>query len=292
MRTIVAFLLLCSPAFAELAAPLNDAICVYRAQAPVNGGIPNEGTRTEPLNLGPTLGSDPEDPTYVTDATLGNHLLFTTGNYASAPVPVALLNGDLTLAIRCRPTASFADHGLMQIGDNLDTPTPNKCFVLHVTNTNYYMARFIGAPPNTSQIRCDSLTKISLTRTDTVVVTWGSLTNRFYLNGVQESQATINAPRAQSTGSPLRIAFAGTQLPPASRVFAVAAWNRTLSAAEVAALQTNSDWLAGGNQPPPPPPAQLKVFINTVQQAGATVSIDGVPVVPGAVDKVVEVTVP
>lgn len=276
--------------------PLDDAACLYRAQSysPTNTLLPNEGTRTEPLLLGPTLNADTADPVFVADAVLGDHLRYPIGQgcYAVSPVPPSIVNGDVSFAIRYRPEALWADRLLLSVID----PVPvTKHFMLHQTSGNKLMARFWEHPSQGwAQIGATSLTSVSLNRTDTVVVVWDSALKqvRLYLNGELEATGSTGKQRSEAVVSGLNVPYNGTtSLVPAYKVFSVACWDRLLSASEVAALTNNADWLAGGGTPPPPPEqGELIVRINGTVQPGASVLIDDVPVLPeGTVDKVVDV---
>lgn len=285
-------------------APLNDAACLYRAQAysPTNTLIPNEGTRSEPLNLGSTLGADATDPLFVADA-IGDYLRFPPGQMccAAAPVPVSVLNGDVTFAIRHRPEGAWTQRKVLIVTDNHNLPGELKHFYLTIDSANKYLARFWEDTPTHSQIWALSTTSASVDRTDTVAVTWDSATktSRLFVNGVQEATFTSANPRSDAASSPLYAPTPGTvqYLQAAGKLFALGVWDRALSAGEISALGTNSDWLAGGGgtppppPPPPPSPGVLIVKLNGVVQPGASVTIDGAPVVPsGTADKVVEVT--
>lgn len=274
-----------------MTSPIDDIACLWRAQAysPTSTVIPNEGSRSEPLVLGPTLNVDVEDPSFVQDATIGDHLLYTSSSYAVAPVPPVVLNGDITLAIRYRTTALWADRLLLSI---VEPDGQLKRFMLHQTSGNKYMARFWEAPPNWSQIGVTSTTVASTSRTDTIVITWDSATKQIslYINGALEAIGGTGNPRADAIDAPLQVPYPGTTLFPAGMLFALGHWTRALSAQEVADLQDDPVWL-NETAPPPPLPGVLLVRINGVEQPGATVTIDGVPVEPeGTTDTIVEVT--
>ncbi len=268
-------------------APLDTASCLYRAQD--DSPVPNEGTRTEPL----TLGSTP--PVFTADATLGDHWRYPVGAgcYAVAAVPPSVVNGDVTFAIRYRPEAIWADRLLLSVID----PSPvTKHFMLHQTSGNKLMARFWEHPSQGwAQIGATSITSVSLSRTDTVVVIWDSAAKqvRLYLNGVLEASGSTGKQRSEAATSGLNVPYNGaTSLVPAYKVFAVAAWDFTLAPSQITALTENADWLAGGGDPPPPPEqGDLIVLLNGTHQPGASVTIDGEPVLPeGSEDKTVEVS--
>jgi len=300
MRTLFAFLLLASVAQAQFDAPLDDASLLYRAQPydPALTQIPSEGLRDDPLQFGPTAGTDTEDPAFVSDAVLGDyfHYVLADNDHAVSPVPVEALNGDVTFAIRYRQDVLWADRLLLSVVD----PSPQtKHFMLHVTAGNKYMARFWEHPTvGWAQIGATSTTSVSTSRTDTVVVTWDSATkeNKLYVNGALEATGTTGKIRSNASVSGLQVPLAYTTLKPAGKVFSIALWERTLSATEVADLQVNPDWYEGGGYPPPPPPmGALRVRVNGTELApGTTVTIDGVPVDPptGEADKIVEVNEP
>lgn len=284
MRIVLAFLCLCSSAHAQLAPPLTDAVCLFRAQnaAPV----PNEGSRTEPLSL--------TNVTFNADATLGNHWTFGATSIGNCPVPAAVLNGDITLALRYRTTALWSDRPLFMIADPDPTyATPIKRIFLHQSSQNKYVSRAWLKPPTNSWVLSQSNTSVSTSRTDTVVMTWSTVdnTNRLYVNGVLESSSSLGAPRTDLTGTGgLEVpTLAASQFtPPAGYVFSIAQWSRTLAPAEVAALTTLPDWLAGGGGSVPPPQLPI-VKINGTVQPGATAKVNGVDLDSSST---VEITVP
>lgn len=247
-------------------APLDTAACLYRAQ-PVSP-IPNEGTRAEPLTLSPTL-------VYVQDA-LGSYLRYAPGAdaYATAAVPVAVLNGDLTVAVRWRPEAPWTQRLLVSLVDT----TGQKTFMLTCASDNRYLARFWGT--NWAQIGAQGTTPASVDRTDTLVVTWTGATreNRLMVNGALEATGTSPVGRLLAVDAPLQVPFPHTSLGPAGKLFAIGVWDRALTPAECAALPTNADWLSGGaSTPEPPAPPPCVVRFNGVPQPWS-VRLDGVPV--------------
>lgn len=278
----------------QLSAPLNDAACVYRAQsfAADNTIIPNEGSRTEPLTLGATTAAESQDPVYEADAN-GAYLDYTSTSNALANIPPAAMNGAITVALRYQPTGFWADRLLTSIVD----AGPTKHFMLHQTSGNKIMARFWDAPPNWSQIGATSTSTVASNHVYNIAVTWDTVerVNRLYINGVQESSGSTGNPRSSANEPGFEAPFAGTILYPSHRLYALALWNRALSASEVASLTTNADWLNSGSPPPPPPPpGVIRVVVNGTYYEGATVAIDGVPVPPptGSADKVITVTIP
>lgn len=292
-------LFLALAACGQLTAPLDDAACLYRAQAfdPDLTFIPNEGTRAEPLLLGPTLGTEASDPEYVLDPVLGGYLRYVLvdDDHATSPVPVDVLNGDVTFAIRYRPEARWNIRLLLSVVD----PDPQvKHFMLHVGSDNKYMSRFWGSNLSHSQIVAQGTSVTAEDRTDTVVVTWDSASreNKLYVNGVLEATGISAVARSDAAVSPLQMPSPGTTIKMAGKVFSMACWERCFTAGEVSALLLNEGWYEGGGiPPPPPPPGQLIVKVNgTALPPGTIVKIDGVSVDPpsGPDDKIVEVEEP
>lgn len=260
-----------------LSAPLNDATALYRPQAA--NPLPSEGSDGSPLTL--------TGAAVVHDTTLGDYIHYPTGNdYSSAPIPPALLNGDVTFAIRYRPDGSWIDRCLMSIVD----PGTLKHFMLTVASGNNYLARFWDNSQSHAQITTGySTTHASTSRTDDIVVTWEATTKtiRLYINGVLECSGISGNPRSTigSAALSLPASIAGG-LPIAGKVFGIAHWHRCLSAAEVAALTANPDWTGQG--PPPPPPPGLVVKFNGTVEPDWVVKLNGVVV--GGTGDTIDVT--
>lgn len=223
------------PPPSQLTAPLDSAICFYRP-AP-GASVPNLGTRPEPFEL--------SGPVYTADAALGAywHYSPTRNDAAVVPLPPAIINGDVTFALRLRPEAAWTWRTFLAIID--DSPLLKHCMI-GIDTSNKWLSRFWDASPTHAQIVAQSTTTTLATRTDTLVVTWDSATraHKLYMNGVLEATAVANAARSATTVSPLQVPNAATTLKPAGKLFALAVWDRPLSAAEVAALAVNAEWLA------------------------------------------------
>ncbi len=227
-----------------LAAPLDTADCVYRAAAydPDNTLLPNEGLRSEPLTLGETLGTEAHDPAFVSDGA-GNYLLYTLnqGQFATCAVPVSVLNGDVTFALRYRTTAYWADRLLLSIIDMDSYGIVRKRFMLHQTSGNKYMARFWATDANASQIPAISTTSVSTSRTDDIVVTSESATKtlKLYINGVLEAIFVSLYSRQDAVSAPLCMPAPTTTLKPAGKVYALAVYKGVWTQAQVSALNWN-----------------------------------------------------
>jgi hypothetical protein len=66
--------------------------------------------------------------------------------------------------------------------------------------------------------------------------------NRLYLNGALEAIGSTGFARTNASSSILQIPLRDSKVCFSGKLFALAIWNRALSAAEVKALQTNPDW--------------------------------------------------
>lgn len=250
-----------------LTAPLNDALAVYRAQTfdAQNTVIPNEGSRTEPLVLGATTGSEASDPAFVSDGD-GDYLVFAgSTDYSRAEIPAAQLNGDFTFAMRYRPSESWTIRFLAAI---IDQNPEVKHFMLHVQSNNTLMARVWDSSPQRPQIAVASTGSLNTSAAYTLAVTWNEAakTLKLYINGTLAATTTHTLGRSSTAASPLLIPSTGSNI--AGKVFSVAWWNATKSDQDMAALATNADWLSGGDPvdppDPPPPPIVTELFEHTV----------------------------
>jgi hypothetical protein len=227
-----------------LTAPLDTASGVWRPRAytPDNTLIPNEGLLDIPLNLGATLNADTTDPVFVQEAG-GNFLKYTLnqGQYAQANLPAESLNGDIWFALQYRPLAVWADRLLLAIVDPHPT-TPLKRFMLHQTSGNKVMARFWAT--NSSQIPATSTTSVSLSRTDTWIVTWSVAEKKIclYRQGVLEASFVSPYDRQAVVSAPLSMPLPGTTLKPAGLYGPLATGNWTLTPEEASVFHLNPDW--------------------------------------------------
>lgn len=291
----------------QLAAPLNDAACVYRAQAYAVDAtlIPNEGTREEPLILGSNILSEASDPPFVNDQQIGAYLNYAPANGSASyiPVPGNLFNGNFSYAIRWRPNSLYPTKPLGVHRDGLGS-NANKFFYLSAgpydsPHPYNYLSRF--KTQNWATNNAVSETRLDTARTDTVVATWsvGERVSRLYVNGALEAAVLASADRLIAQPNAL-FDVSNPETPYFfcldGKLFAIAAWTRTLTDGEVFSLQVNEDWHDQGGIPPP----HVGVFVlrrNGVDEAlpqSTTVKIDGVEVTPptGSQDKIIEVDTP
>lgn len=294
-----ALLLTIAMTLGQLQAPLDDAICAYRAQSyqSSNTVIPNEGTlgSSAALTLGPTAAAETQDPQFFDHATDGKYLRYTPANdsHATAAVAVSQLNGAFSCSTRLRLGTAWTDRLLPPA---IVDPGPVKHFMLHATSGNKVMARFWEHPNvGWAQIGATSTTTFNTTAFYRLTVTWDVATkeNKLYVDGVLEATGTTGKQRSDALTSALLAPYPFTTLKPSYDLSDLEIWHRTLSASEVQAIPAAvAAWVGSA---PPPEPGQLRVFVNgTEQPMGTTVKIDGVSVPPpsGSEDKIVEVESP
>jgi hypothetical protein len=301
MKRVLYYLLLLlvcpSLALAQFEIPLDDAIAIYRPQPIVDGEIPNEGTRTEPLVI---HGLD-----YVVDEVLGNHLLAIKSEVDSATsaIPASELNGSLTLAVRWRPanTDRWTNRFLFGIVDP-GTPDVQKRCMIYADTANKYYARLFNT--NYQSIATTSTTIVgnqnpALNHTDTIVVVKDITTkqNKLYVNGVKEATATSLYDFQNAITPSLSLPYQSPANAANGHFFAWAVWNRALSDEENATLVTRQQWYEMGGSPPPPPEptGKFKLLLNgveTIYERSTTVKINGVqlPAPADDNDTVIEIT--
>jgi hypothetical protein len=188
--------------------------------------------------------------------------------------------------MRVRPDGPWTLRFLASVIDNLDQPSELKHIMVHLVYDGQVMARVFDSSPQHAQVQVVSTTRLSVNSTYDVVVTWEGLLKRLrvYVDGNLEGTTTANVTRSVPTSSPLYLVHP-TSIS-AHKLFAAAWDNRAWTAAEVEALNWSTT-----PPPPPPPPGVLRVLIDGAEHPGATVEIDGVPVLPeGTADKVVTVS--
>lgn len=247
-----------------LLAPLDDALAVYRAQSydAANTVIPNEGSRSEPLILGATTGSEASDPAFVSDGD-GDYLAFAgSTDYARAEIPAAQLNGDFTFAMRYRPSETWTIRFLATI---FDQNPELKHFMLHVQSNNTLMTRVWDSSPQRAQVVVASTGSLNTSTTYTIGVTWNEATKtlKLYVDGTLAATTTHTLGRSSNSASPLYIPATGSNI--AGKLFSAAWWNATKSDQDMADLATNADWLSGGEPvDPPPEPIITELFEHTV----------------------------
>jgi hypothetical protein len=230
-----------------LSEPLDTATVFYRATAysPTLTQIEDLALPSDAaLQLGPTLGAETMDPTFVQEP-FGDFLRFTLnqGQYAFASVNAEVLNGDVTISLGYRPATLWADRLLLAIIDPHPT-TPLKRFILHQTSGNKIMVRFWANNPNNSQIFVISTLSVSLSRTDIIEITWNDSERKLclYMNGVLQGSVISPYDRSPVVSSPLWVAYPATILKPSGWYGPLAIWEYSHTPEEALALVTCPDW--------------------------------------------------
>lgn len=228
-------------------APLNDAEYFFRPVADHVAGntqYANLGTTSHPLILGTDYTTEAdEDPNWVSDGTLGNHLrwLITPPTYAKAFIPEALIDQPSgTFAIRIRPQATSGDYACFNV---MQANGTDKVWYLHASAGNHWYGRIWDATQ--SQVVAEGTTTVNTTTTYNVVLTWDEATTtlRLYVNGTEEAE-TIHTEGRILVGEDSYLEFPRYPqgLEQDAMVFRMAFWDRALSGAEVTALETNTAW--------------------------------------------------
>lgn len=233
----------------SLAAPLDEAICFYRAQSydPANTIIPDEGSSGVAMQLGPTLGTDAEDPAYVSDAA-GKYLNYSANGkkYGYSAIPAASLNGDFSIVLRFQPLTSWQQRCLVAVRD-IVSGTPIKHILVTIDASNRVLLRVFESDPNHSQVDCQCMTTVLPNNWYNLVCTWDSNTLQLsvYINGALKAMVVANHSRDASSGGGI---YWGTpfvigqqNLLSDTRRAKQGFVGRCYSATEVAGLETNLD---------------------------------------------------
>lgn len=229
-------------------APLDDAEYFYRPLADHVAGntqYANHGTRDEPLILGTTYETEAdEDPDWVSDGVLGNHLrwLISPPTYAKAFIPEAVIdNPSFAFAIRIRPQATGADQACFNV---MQANGTDKAIYLHLAADNHWYARIWDVTQSQVVAEATGIT-VNTSTTYNVVMTWDEATTtlRLYVDGVEEAE-TVHTEGRILVGQDSELEFPRYPqgLEQNAKVFRMAFWDRCPTPSEVADLETSWAW--------------------------------------------------